>query len=88
MDKLRRFAHNANYDVVGVGRRLTFSIPVWLLEDKQTLNIKSVKYEPGPLGCLKIEAIISPKVALGLPIDNLPATNEKPETQEPPYSLK
>lgn len=81
MDKLRRFAHNANYDVVGVGRRLTFSIPVWLLEDKQTLNIKSVKYEPGPLGCLKIEAIISPH-------DNLPATNEKPETQEPPYSLK
>ena len=81
MDKLRRFAHNANYDVVGVGRRLTFSIPVWLLEAKQTLNIKSVKYEPGPLGCLKIEAIISP-------INNLPATNEKPEAQEMPDSLK
>jgi hypothetical protein len=84
MDKLRRFAHNANYDVVGVGRQLTFSIPVWVLEAKQTLNIKSVIYEPVPhstLGCLKIEAIISP-------IDNLPATNDKPETQEPPHSLK
>ena len=82
LKKLLRFSHSATYDVEGVGNHLRFSIPVWVLGDKQTLNVKSVIYEPGTgLGFMRIEAVISP-------VDDRPATNEKPETQEPPYSLK
>jgi len=70
MDKLLRFGHTANYDVQGVGRALKFSIPVWILQPTQTLDIKSVIYKPGVgLGYIDIEAMIKdlPKVACGLP---------------------
>jgi len=58
LDKLLRFGHSANYDVAGVGRALKFSIPVWILGAKQTLDIKSISYKPGHLGFLEIEAEI------------------------------
>lgn len=59
MDKLLRFGHTANYDVQGVGRALRFSIPVWILQPTQTLDIKSVIYKPGVgLGYIDIEATI------------------------------
>ena len=63
--KLLRFSHTANYDVQGVGRALTFSIPVWLLGAKQTLDIKSVEYKPGHLGFLEIKAEIKDLPCLG-----------------------
>ena len=56
--KLLRFGHTANYDVAGVGRALTFSIPVWVLGAKQTLDIKSIEYKPGHLGFIEIKAEI------------------------------
>jgi hypothetical protein len=56
--KLLRFGHSANYDVAGVGRALTFSIPVWVLGAKQTLDIKSIEYKPGHLGFIEIKAEI------------------------------
>ena len=79
MDKLLRFGHTANYDVQGVGRALRFSIPVWILQPTQTLDIKSVIYKPGVgLGYIDIEATIKdlpepqglPKVACGLSKDH------------------
>ena len=56
--KLLRFSHTANYDVMGVGRALKFSIPVWILQPTQTLEIKSISYKPGHLGYIDIEAEI------------------------------
>lgn len=58
LDKLLRFGHSANYDVQGVGRALKFSIPVWVLGAKQTLDFKSISYKPGSLGFINIEAEI------------------------------
>lgn len=58
LDKLLRFGHSANYDVAGVGRALKFSIPVWVLGAKQTLDFKSISYKPGSLGFINIEAEI------------------------------
>lgn len=78
MDKLLRFSHTANYDVMGVGRALSFSIPVWVLGDKQGLLIKSVKWCGAPsagLSFIKIEAIISP-------LPDIPAKDKEPEAEK------